>query len=268
MPGAFVQRMRSYELFFLIRLRRGFKRGLLSAIKYSFSALLILLFFPKKQKMLMLFYAWFRKIDDIVDGEENVPAGFTVESYLDQKRCIANGEGRLLPEDILYSCPLKFFEAEGINMDQEIRDILTSMITEFFRKGKFISRQELENQMALQDRSVLKMISKASGSSTRLCENGMCGIFSKIDSLMDIREDVKKGILNIPLEDAVEYGFSAEKIMTADDLFAIPRFKEWYRKESRDSLRKWEEMRRFIKDCPEGFLLRIILNATKVEIVY
>ena len=237
---------------------------------YSLTAIITLLFFPEKQKVLMLIYGWFRKIDDIVDGDEDVPAGYNIDSYLAQKQSVMNGNNSLLlPEDILFLYSSQFFAKQEIDMRQEMKNLFSAMVREHRWRGRFIERKELSENMALQDKAVLMMIIKASDANVEFYERhlfGFLGIFTKIDSLVDIHEDARKGIINIPLEDAVERGFDVKKIVSVENLRDIPGFNDWYKKEVRESLEKWSTVRKLLRGRPEMFLLNLILNTTKIEI--
>lgn len=218
----------------------------------------------------MMIYGWFRKIDDVVDGEESPPVGYNIDSYLAQKQSVINGNNPLLlSEDILFLYSSRFFAKLKIDMRQEIKDLFSAMVREYRWRGRFIEKKELSENMALQDKSVLMMIIKASDANAEFYERHLfdfLGIFTKIDSLVDIHEDVRKGIINIPLEDAVERGFDIKKIVSVENLREIPGFNDWYRKEVRESLEKWSTVRELLRGRAEMSLLNLILNTTKIEI--
>jgi hypothetical protein len=269
MSVGFVQKIEAYCLFLKIRSKRGFRRGFLRGIFYMLTGLAVILFFSERQGMVMVLYAWLRKIDDIVDGEEAIPSGYDIKSYLQQKHNIIKGDhSSFLPEDILLVRSMDFFAEQGIDIQAETEEILRQIVFDCERHGLIISREALSMHNIAQDRALFMIVVKASGGDVHYYEQQMAdfwGIFTKVDSLIDIKEDIKKGIINIPAEDIDKYGLNLEMI-TSLDIKDIPGFMEWFREEVENSSLKWKSMRNVIFGKPEMFLLNIALNATNIEI--
>lgn len=265
MPG-FVQIAKAYILFIEIRTRRGFKRSFLVGLWYLISALLVIVVFKQNQKMLMVAYAWFRDIDDVVDGENHLPAGENVYSYLDRKRAVISQGMISSKEDLLFECFVNFFDKKGVDMRGDSLDLISAMEWDCIRRGHFVKREELEANMAMGDKSVLMLIIRASTGDFTACDElaPYWGIFSKIDSLIDIEDDVRRGIINIPLEDAIIYGFRLEDIVSGD-LRSVKRFNEWYSAEVKKSLDGIQKVNEILKKRSDFQALNLVLRVINVK---
>lgn len=80
-----IRKIRIYSLFFSIRVKRGFSHGFKKGLGYLFQAILVL-FLKEKKKIFYYLYAWFRRIDDIMDGESVLPFDYSLNQYLSQKK--------------------------------------------------------------------------------------------------------------------------------------------------------------------------------------
>jgi len=259
-----IVRFKAYGLFVSIRFKRGMRKGFPKVLFYLFT-IFVFFILPLKYKAIILLYGWFRKIDDIIDGEENVPEGYSIDSYIDQKKSILNGNAcSYLPEDTLFFYTLNLLAKKKIDLNQEIRDLFLAIETEYHNRGKLVKRKELFENMALQDKAALTMLAKVNGTKEEI--NPIClGILTKIDSLFDIEKDIKEGMINIPLEDALEMNLTAEEILTAKNLEDIPGFNEWYVQEVEKTLKKWVIVSEIIKGRQEMFLLNFICNPFKLK---
>lgn len=239
---SFIFNAKAFMVFSSLRMEKGFKRGkfciILNAIQIFFT-----LFFSKKKKMAMFLWTWFRKIDDIIDGEDVLPEGYTTYSYLAQKKDLVNGNNStVLPEDILLIYSFKIISKCKLNLHQEVKKLFEVMEDEYNRRGKIISKKMLDCHMKKQDEVILKIIFIVFD--VKIEDDSIpnyFGIFTKVDSLLDIKEDLKIKLINISLEDCEKYGIDPKDLLTRRKLRNINGLNEWYKNEAEEALKVWKK---------------------------
>ncbi|MDD3386567.1 MAG: class 1 isoprenoid biosynthesis enzyme [Candidatus Pacebacteria bacterium] len=228
--------------------------------------LLVFLFFPKRYKAITLLYAWFRVVDDVIDEELEMPTGYDVYSYIQQKQSLIDGKGtNLLKEDIMYLSALQILSQKDINLNQEIKDLLLAMKKEYFSKGKFVKRAEFESKILLQDRAVLTMLVKVHSNNYGPLDPILFDFFTRVDALMDIEEDIKRGVINIPLEDAISMGINIYKPLSFEILTRNKKFREWYIREVDRAIIKSIKIHQIMKERQEFFLLKIVFDILGIK---
>ena len=255
----------SYKVFCSFEMRRASRRKFSTKI-WHIILLIIFLLFPKKYKAITLLYGWFRVVDDIIDDEEEMPTGYDVYSYIQQKQSLIDGKDTiLLKEDAMYLSALQILSKKGIDLNQEIRDLFLAMTKEYLSKGKFVKRAEFESKILLQDRAVLMMLVKVHSNNYGPLDPILFDFFTRVDALMDIEEDIRRGVINIPLEDAINMGIDVHRPLSFEGLIRNPKFREWYIKEVDRAIIKSIKIYQIMRERQEFFLLKIVFDILKID---
>lgn len=218
-------------LIWRILTKRGLRYGIDKGIKSFLTSIFYLFIFSGKKKILILSYTWFRKIDDVFDDEELPPRGLSLDSYILQKRYLLLGaRDNILPEDILFLRMLELCKKYNIDLRKETNDMFLSMLFEKENRNILVPKDKLHGNMMRQDKAFFLPILKVIGQDTKFIDDYL-GSFSRIDSLADIGEDIKRGSITIPLEDAQRLGLSAEELIAVNDIRDEPGILIWRREE-------------------------------------
>lgn len=233
--GVFIVPLTSLKIDLMISkilTKRGLRYGVSKSLKMFLSSIIYLFIFSGKRKILILCYTWFRKIDDIFDDDELPPKGFSLDSYVLQKKSLISGaRDVILPEDILFFRILDLCKKYNINLEKEINDMFLSMLFEKEHRNILVPRNELYKNMMKQDVAFFLPILKVIGQDTKFIDK-YSGSFSRIDSLADMSEDLKRGSISIPLEDAQNLGMSAEKLINIKSIKNEPSILAWRKEET------------------------------------
>ncbi len=217
----------------------------------------------KRGNFFEAYYILMRYIDDVVDGDIQLPDGFSsitefVEDKINFSRKLSS------PTDETDFLMLYCFELAnkfGENFSQETNDLLLSLLFDAKRVGKnlLFSNEKLEHYFYLRDvrgtiRGMLKIF----------CENPNkfkfiepLGVASRIlDNLMDFDGDIKAGLINVPLEDFRRYGLSKDILKDKND----PKIKEWFLKEAERGILLLEEHQRNLPEADLKLFTRITLQ--------
>jgi hypothetical protein len=245
-------------LILTIRTCRGLRSGgPLKGIEYFIQSIFFLLLLRGQRKILLVIYSWFRKIDDVMDEEDCPPKGHTIDSYIFQKQSVLNGDDSiLLPEDILFIYFHRLCKKYDVDISKEINDLFSAMIFERDHKYMFIPEKDIFRNRAKQDKAVFISSIKILGGDAKFFDEDFpyWGSFSRLDSLADINEDIKKGIVNISLEDAQRFGISLESLLLSEDLKDIPGFNAWYKEESVKVKKDYEETIAYLENNQGSFI--------------
>jgi len=260
---SFNLKVKPYYLLIKIRIGRienyGFFLGILKLLMVLFFAA-----FSERNKSLIFIYSWFRVVDNVIDNETKAPEGYTIESYIFQKKKILNGDySTILPEDNLFLFAISLFKKYKINVSREIKDLFYAMEKEYSYRGKVISQKEWLRNARIQDKAAFMSVIKIVGGDCNYYESKLSsywGIFTKIDSLEDIEKDLKDGVINISLEDVVKYSIPIEKIVSIGSLADFPELSRWYKEEARKALNQYKEVISIIEGRPEGFYVNMVLK--------
>ncbi|MFZ3057706.1 MAG: class 1 isoprenoid biosynthesis enzyme [Minisyncoccales bacterium] len=261
--------MKAYLLFLKIRMTRGLRKGLFKAIVYLLTSFGLFFYLSEREKTNIIVYAWFRKIDDIIDGEEVWDGN--IDTYIHQKKNILKGDFSVcLEEDTLFIYLIELTKKYDINIWQEVKDLFEAMENEYGYRNKFVPKKELHQNWAKQDKAIFSMISKIVGEEVYLYSNSelseFWGIFTRVDSLKDIKEDVKQGIINIPLEDALKYKMNIDELISSSNLESISGFKEWYEKENKEVLEEMEKVISIIKKRNDLPLFNFVFSLNNIRV--
>ncbi|MDD2274192.1 MAG: class 1 isoprenoid biosynthesis enzyme [Candidatus Pacebacteria bacterium] len=248
-----------------VELRRMRKNDKIS--KKLLHVLLILGYFllPAKYKAAALLYGWFREVDDVIDQEKCPPNGYDIDSYIEQKELILKGVSTVqLKEDIMLFSALRIFSKKKIDLSQEIKDLFCAMKTEYLNRGKFVKREDLYSNMYLQDRAALTILAKfySNGKKFEKLDQILFRFFTRVDSLLDLKEDLTRGFINIPLEDAIEMGIDIQT--PAVEILRNHKFQEWYKREVEELIIRHARVYKILEERRDLFLLKVILDSHKL----
>jgi hypothetical protein len=224
-------------------------------LKYFVCTALVFAVLRRNAFFALALFTWFRRVDDMIDGDTPLPPGLTAHEYRAQKsallrtvECGASEDLRV--EDILLVKGLAAARLQGVTVLDELVSIWEVMEWECLRQesGHMASRSELVTQTVKLDRAVLRVTAKACrGNIERLdmIMRGFTGSFTRADWLDDMIEDLQRGVINIPSEAISQYNVELKRVLscrTWDDLMAYAEFALWYRDEVQRSRQEWREV--------------------------
>lgn len=199
-----------------------------------------------------------RRIDDVMDNDMDPPVGFTVATYLKQKEEIIesfteNGVSHhlLIQEDILFIKLLSELKNFKSDFYLHIRELWKIMLWDYNRQKeqRIVPQHELTTYAALQDKVILEAMTKLFDGNVECIKkvlNIHGGIFSKIDWLHDMPNDLQKGIVNIPKEAVENYNIDLvmlKKSRTRKEFDIQHNFKRWYGNEVIELSKQWNMVR-------------------------
>jgi len=242
-------------------IRRG--RGVIGLIifpirtlVYLFFLLLIQILFLRRGRMLFCLYAWLRKTDDVMDGDDKPPGRKSLEIYLDEKdRVIANfSDGEFKVYDIEDYMLLQFqrdMQRVGVNVTEDLRKIWYYLRCDFFRReNNTLAQRDWLNRQAIAFDGLIVggCISLIGGDPTnfRKIVTEYDGLFTRTDWLHDLPEDLRKGICNIPKEAIEIHEINIDelkKCKSIDELLQNDLFRIWYEDEVQIAREQWKYLR-------------------------
>ena len=239
---------------------RGFVHYPWHLFKYFVGVLIGLLLLKWRARIILSGYSWFRRVDDIMDRDSKPPQGFSRESYLAQKQevivsfpYLGDCSTSLLTEDLLLVHLLRESDRYGVDVVKEIINLWSIMCWDNERRSRKTpaSREEMIHYATLQDISIFGIFIKVLNENEdvqRFCEmSGLStGIGTRIDWLVDLADDLQKGVVNIPVEALTEYGLELSKLLACkswEEFRTVPGFQSWYAEEIRTLRALWTKTR-------------------------
>ena len=188
-------------------------------------------FAPIRGKFLESYYTLMRFLDDVVDGDVNLPKGYNDESeYISDKiRFSRKMENPKDEVDYLMLYCFELAEKFGEDFSSETKDILGSLLFDANRKGKSIifMNEELMHHFHLLDirgtiRATLKIF-KEDPDKYKILEP--LGIACRYQyDLEDFESDISAGYVNIPKEEYDRFGIKMEDLTN----ISSPKIKKWF----------------------------------------
>lgn len=208
-------------------------------------------FAPKRGSFLESYYVLMRFLDDIVDGDIPLPAGYNSESeYISEK--IRFARNPVHPKDEAEHMLLYCFELGKLfneDFQEETEDILNSLLFDANRRGKLtiFSRQELEHHFHVLDirgtiRATLKVFKDDPEKYLLLEPLGKACRYQY--DIEDIEADLAAGYVNIPVEDCKELGIEKADLMDSSS----PKIREWLYSHSQEGMKLLTEHRRLLSE--------------------
>lgn len=239
-----------------------YMRFSLLMVRAVFLTAMGIIFFGKRAGIFMSAYAWFRRVDDIIDGDAPVPVGYSRESYIDERRQAmrvlrdgSNDVRDFLREDLL----LFHIKYEAVRCGIDILEDIAGLwrVIEFeleLRAADFLRQGMHWHYCAqMQDRVFFRLSGKIFGYNhnrlEELCEK-MDGVFTELGWLRDLDHDLKNGIAAIPREafhgvpDEVAYAIVQQaRGKGFHEIKNNPHISRWYRGEAMRLFLQWEYMK-------------------------
>jgi hypothetical protein len=243
--------------------------------KYLGQLVLISCILSPRAKIFLAAYAWFRRVDDVMDNDALPPKGYSRELYLEQKKNIifslqyTNGHSMpLLREDILIVYLLRRSAQYKMDIWDDIVNIWSVMcLDERRRESKTLSTQnELVFQAIRQDHSIIGASIKIFGGNVERfyeIESVLDGVLSRTDWLYDICQDIQNGIIHIPAEAVKKHNINLSRLLVCnswEELNAVNGFVSWYTEEIETLSRKWVLTRFFLRDNFGGIFTSRLLT--------
>ena len=217
---------------------------------------------PTRGTFLESYYVLMRYIDDIVDGDAELPAGYEsseefVQEKIDFARHLTN------PKDAADSLMLYCFELGdkfGEDFSNETQDILSSLLFDAGRYGKMIifPESELTHHFHLLDvRGTISAALKVFGEDPDKYQVlAPLGFATRIYyNLRDYDEDIKAGLVNISAEDCLQFNISKGNLENR----LSPGVQAWFNGQTEKGKELLNQHKSVISDGNFGLLTRLTL---------
>lgn len=205
--------------------------------------------------MLFCLYAWLRKTDDVMDGDDKPPGRKSLATYLDEKdRVIANfSDGEFKVYDIEDYMLLQFqrdMQRVGVNFTEDLKEMWYCVRCDYFRQeNSILAQQDWLNRQAIAFDSFIlggpiKLIGGDSASFRKIVTE-YNGLFTRTDWLHDLPEDLQNGICNIPREAIEIHEINVDdlkKCKSIDELLQNDLFRIWYENEALIVKEQWKSI--------------------------
>lgn len=206
-------------------------------------------FAPLRGEFLESYYVLMRYLDDIVDGDLPLPAGYSDEKqYIAEKISFSDNPDN--PRDDVESMMMYCFELAkkfGEDFQEETKDILKSLLFDANRRDKLIifPQEELAWHFHLLDirgtiRATLKIFKDNPEKYLILEPLGMASRYQY--DLEDFEVDIAAGYVNISREDCERFGINAEDLHVSFSL----KVKAWLRDHAEKGIALLEEHHRLL----------------------
>lgn len=240
--------MRSKVFYHMLKTRAWKYRAFLRYLRFFKYAA----FAPLRGEFLESYYVLMRYLDDIVDSDAPLPAGYSNESkYIDEK--ISFSLNPVNPRDEADHLMLYCFELAkkfGEDFKEETKDILESLLFDAKRRDKLIifPQEELSRHFHVLDirgtiRATLKIFKDNPEKYLILEPLGMACRYQF--DIEDFEADIAAGFVNISMEDCEHFGINLEDLHTCSS----PKVKAWLRYHAQKGIALLEEHHRLL---PKG----------------
>lgn len=218
----------------------------------------------KNTYYILLIYAWFRRLDDVLDHDSNPPCQWSRNQYLRHKVDLIETINRnnikqvnsCLTEDYLLIKAISNNLQRNIDIKQDLLDEIECISLDYSRRDRhfLLTKKELYSEAQKQDKAVFSIFIKVLQSDIETF-NQECsilqGIFTRIDWFSDMTEDIKNKIINIPFEILHDNNISK-------NISEHPEFKKWFDSNVTEIQNEWKEK----KDSIEQLLGKVLSNYT------
>jgi phytoene/squalene synthetase len=165
---------------------------------------------PKRGGLILGINTIMRNLDDIADGDQEPPRGFTRTSYLQRKRDFSMNPNN--PEDDIEKYILhctRLAHVLGFDIGEELNDFFTYFMFDAERlgTGRVFPRADLDNAYGACARATINGVIKVFGGTPDNFDTlSIMGKAVRIHyTLRDFDIDMAKGLVNIPLEKIKQY---------------------------------------------------------------
>lgn len=255
--------------------------GLKGAMLFAWMSVTLPLFFivlpliaDRRALIMLSAYGWFRRIDDVVDGEGNPPKGHTILSYFQRKRDLFTAvafssryRSECAVEDLLLVHVLRASARWDIDLRDEFATLFELMQFDAKRRTQGCATPAIElRQYAIQqDICILSALAKIFGRKQRLEQpvsaiESLQGLFTRSDWLDDLPDDMRNGMINIPTEVVQQSG-------GLDGLQNSPSFRKWHTEEIKELGERWENAgQEFVISYLNTFSSRLAARSMKKRV--
>jgi len=170
-------------------------------------------FFGPRWRPALLGFAYVKCVDNTIDREPDVG---TAKAFLDRQRALLARAYAGAPRDATLPAPDRygaaFFvwdRAHGANLRRSVEEVFDTFEVDLARRHRLLSGAELDRNVRIAGTAVLRYLgwfaSPARPLSEALLERGSRA-YIYADHLVDLEEDLRFGLCNVPAEDAAALG--------------------------------------------------------------
>ena len=223
--------------YFMRLLRRNFKKYFtVAGFTYSLGALGL---YPSSKPT----YFFCRYIDDLADGDYELPNGQTFESFINALVTFLNSADRKASstiELVLADAVRKLQKSTDLaTIQAELTHFLNSMLLDYQRRTdrKALNQAEINELYHRSFSAVLKLALLGFGIQLDNHYVDKLGLVQgKIYALQDIEEDLSQSIINVPAELIEKAEFSIDALVQTPGQFtATKHFESWRQKELQEA---------------------------------
>ncbi|MFA6089855.1 MAG: hypothetical protein WC755_08410 [Candidatus Woesearchaeota archaeon] len=218
-------------------------------------------------------YFFCRMVDDIVDGDSELPEGFdSIYKLVDSLKIQVNGKSVEPITDIhlmLRSMMTKLVPRSGDDLIAEVHIFLDAMIADYERRTKQTALSEAEladiNKNSFGPPHTIAFMALNSSTMTSQI-NDLMQLEGRIQAVRDLKAELPKGIINIPLEVLNLSDFSKEQLITDPNLIDnCPIIQQWIQDELIWGYRIIEELNEQMKsfDWKGRIVVKFIVGPIK-----
>lgn len=186
--------------------------GIIEYLLAILGSLIFMLIYPRRSIVIFGIFNWMRSVDDIIDGDDPKSANIELDQYIANKHEVINsivGTDNNDIDDLAISIDrfdrdLSFacLKADRFDQDQIVRKNISTifdlMVEEKTLCIRPISSDVLKKFATDQDTAIAKLACFLMGGNLeKLSGLWKNGIFTRIDWLYDIRDDLKRGLIHI-----------------------------------------------------------------------
>lgn len=266
------------EIYIVFRERR--KAGLIALLsspfrfaKYVICTLIVFAAFGRRAYIALLLFAWFRRVDDVIDGDTRLVQHWTLAAYRAQKRDLLGALSKahlgvmLLREDLLVVRAFALARDIAQTIAVEVTHIWEVIEWESDRRdeSRLVTRAELVTETAKLDTAILRVCVKMLGGDIERFDaiaQEFTGVFTRADWLDNMSTDLREKIVNIPADGVSQFGIDVERVYSCgswSELMQYSPFAAWYQDEIRRTAREWTDLRLVLGDDFGGvFTSRIV----------
>jgi len=218
----------------------------------------------KNTYYILLIYAWFRRLDDVLDHDSSPPAQWDRNQYLKHKvdfiksinSNTINQVSSCLKEDYLLILAIRKNLNRNIDIKKDLLDEIEYLSLDYSRRdGHFLlTNKELTSEAQKQDKALFSIFIKVLQSDIvtfNQQSNILYGIFTRIDWLSDMTEDLKNQIINIPFEILHDNNIT-------NNISEHPEFMTWFNSSVTKIQKEWNEKKNDI----DQLLRKVFSNYT------
>lgn len=221
-------------------------------------------FAPVRGEFLESYYVLMRYLDDVVDGDAPLPAGYSDEcAYLTAKIAFSNIPVNPMDEvDYLMIYCFELAERFGEEFQAETKDILDSLMFDARRRGKgtIFPKEELNYHFHLLDirgtiRATLKVF-KDDPEKYKILEPLGIACRHQYD-IEDLETDIAAGYVNISIEDCERFGIKQEDLYKCSSSKMI---RAWLRHYSEEGITLLSEHHRILDQGKFSLFERLVFR--------